>query len=168
MNCRDIEPLLLAERDGVLTPTQRAAIGQHVAACPACRQMRDDLSAALSALQTDVATVRIPDVDAEWRTLCARLHDSETTRIDKKRPLAPVIWFGAPLAAAAAIAFAFFTQSSFFTPQTPDPKSETQNTVASAEFVEAGNADASTMVYVDKESGWLVVWATDSEAERSI
>jgi hypothetical protein len=31
-----------------------------------------------------------------------------------------------------------------------------------ADYVEAGNPAASTMVYVDKESGWLVVWAADA------
>jgi hypothetical protein len=162
MNCRDIEPLLLAERDGVLTASQHASLGQHVAACPACRQMRVDLSAAMSALRTDAANVTVPDVDTEWHALQARLNDTVTVRPEKKRPLAPVIRFGAPLAAAAAIAFAFFTL------QTPNPKSEIPLEVASADYVEAGNADASTVVYVDKESGWLVVWATDEEAEHSI
>ena len=37
--------------------------------------------------------------------------------------------------------------------------------VAQAEYVEAGNVDASTIVYVDKDSGWLVVWATDRDAD---
>lgn len=36
--------------------------------------------------------------------------------------------------------------------------------IAQTEFVEAGKANASTMVYVDKESGWLGVWALDSDA----
>ena len=162
MNCRDIEPLLLAERDGVLTLAQHASLEQHVAACPACRQMRADISVALSAFQSDAATISMPDIDGEWRTLRAQLNNTGANRTETKRPLAPLIWFGAPMAAAAAIAFAVFS------PQTPNPKSETSTEVASAEFVEAGNADASTMVYVDKESGWLVVWATDSETEHSI
>ena len=33
------------------------------------------------------------------------------------------------------------------------------------DFVEAGDTSASTMVYVDKDSGWLVVWATDGEVK---
>ena len=36
---------------------------------------------------------------------------------------------------------------------------------AGADFVEAGDPNASTMVYVDKDSGWLVVWATDVDAQ---
>ena len=161
MNCRDIEPLLLTERDGVLTTTQHTALEGHVATCPACRQMRDRLAAAMATFRSDVAKVTVPDVDEAWRTVRAQLHGN-ATQSEKKRPLATVIWFGAPVAAAAAIAFALFA------PQNQDPESESLIDAASAEFVEAGNADASTMVYVDKESGWLVVWATDNESDRSI
>jgi len=162
MNCRAIEPLLLAERDGVLAPNQYAALDQHVADCPACRQMRASISAAMADFQTDAAHVPLPDINNEWQALHARLNGAGTARPEKRRRFAPVIWFGASLATAAAIAFAFLT------PQNATPKAETTTEVASAEFVEAGNANASTMVYVDKESGWLVVWATDSAAERSI
>ena len=163
MNCRDTEPLLLAENDGVLTNEQHAALGQHVAACPACQQLRARLAEATDAFRTSAATVPVPDVDAEWRTLQAQLATTKN-RPEKKRPLAPVIWFGTPLlAAAAAIAFAFLGGQ-------PEPVKITAPVVAEAaqaDFVEAGSADASTMVYVDKESGWLVVWAADSETKTS-
>ena len=164
MNCRDIEPLLLAERDGVLTTAQHASLGPHVATCGACRQMRGRLAEAMSALRSDAANVPVPDIEAEWRTLRAQL-DGTATQPNKKRLLAPVVWFGAPLAAAAAIALGFFLNR----PLSPNRDEFVQVAdAASAEFVEAGNADASTMVYVDKESGWLVVWATDNETEHSI
>lgn len=165
MNCREIELLLSAERDGALNATQQAALDQHVADCPACRVFRDQLSSTMSALRADSACVRMPDVDAEWHALQARLN-SDGAKSGKKRPLAPVIWLSAPLAAAAAIALAFFVNRP--SPALPAEGFSPPAEVASAEFVEAGDADASTMVFVDKESGWLVVWATDAEAERSI
>lgn len=158
MNCRDIEPLLLAEKDGVLTNTQHASLEQHVATCPACRQMRTRLTEAMAAVRADAATVSVPDVDAEWHTLRACLH-RPPAQPEKKNPLAPVLWFGAPLAAAAALAFAFFIDRS---PSSHPAEFSQVTEGARADFVEAGNADASTMVYVDKESGWLVVWATDT------
>ena len=148
----------------MLTTTQHTALEEHVATCPACRQMRDRLAAAMATFRNDVAKVTVPDVDEEWRTVRAQLHGT-ATQAEKKRPLATVIWFGAPLAAAAAIALAFFING----PTAPNRDESYQVAdAASAEFVEAGNADASTMIYVDKESGWLVVWATDSESEHSI
>jgi hypothetical protein len=166
MNCRDIEPLLLAERDGVLTSHQHAALAAHIAGCPACRQARLNYGDAVTFLKTDAANVPVPNVDEEWRTLRSQLHGA-AAKPGKKSPLAPVIWFAAPFAAAAAVAFAFFVtrapvpQAPGLAPQAPAAE------VARADFVEAGDANASTMVYVDKDSGWLVVWATDSEVKGS-
>ncbi len=162
MNCRDSESLILAERDGELTTGQRAALSDHVAACPACAQFRTSVHTALDAYKADMAAIPVPDTNEAWRDLQARLRQPA-----RKRPLAPVIWFAAPLAAAAAIAIAFFATR----PTTSTPSGELAITVpvydssviAGADYVEAGDPNASTMVYVDKESGWLVVWATDSE-----
>jgi anti-sigma factor RsiW len=139
MNCRDIEPLLLAERDGLLTPDQQAALTQHVAGCPACRHERIIYGEAVTFLKTDAA-----NVEKEWRAVRALLHEPAKT---KKSPLAPVIWFGAPLAAAAALAFAFFLTR-------PAPPSADAPAVP-------------TIAYVDQESGWLVVWSAEGDAKTS-
>jgi anti-sigma factor RsiW len=164
MNCREIEPLLLAERDGVLTSKQHAELAAHVAGCPACRRERLIYGEAVTFLKTDAANVAVPDADKEWRTIRSQLH-AEGAKPAKKRPLAPVIWFSAPFAAAAALAFAFLVTRSPV-PHTPDLTPQASLTeVARADFVEAGDTSASTMVYVDKDSGWLVVWATDSEVK---
>ena len=161
MNCRDIEPLLLSERDGVLTEAQHATLERHVAACPSCLQLRNDLAAALAAFQTDAASVGVPDVEAEWRTLRAKLHGDAATP-NEKRPRAPLLWFTVPLAAAAALAVAYFG----LLPKPSEPVVPA-NEIAQAEFVEAGDLNASTMVYVDKDSGWLVVWATNNDPQSS-
>ncbi len=164
MNCRDNESLILAERDGALTKNQLANLSDHVAACPACHQLQASLTAALDAYRAEVAALKVPDADEAWRDLKANLHGVEG-KSSRKRPLAPIIWFGAPLAAAAALAFAFFairptpsvtTAEAAFNAPPYDP-----STIAGADFVEAGDPNASTLVYVDKDSGWLVVWATD-------
>ncbi len=137
MNCRDIKPLLFAERDGVLTPEQHAALAAHVAGCPACRRERIVYGEAITFLKTDAANVAVPDADSEWRTIRAKPA--------KKRPFAPVIWFGAPLAAAAALAVAFFVSR-------PAPATDENATP--------------TIAYVDNESGWLVVWAAENSAKN--
>ncbi|MDQ5978641.1 MAG: hypothetical protein QG602_1615 [Verrucomicrobiota bacterium] len=152
MNCRDNESLILAERDGALTKPQLAALSDHVAACPACAKLRADLATALRAYKSGLAEVPAPDADEAWRELQARLH--APARRAKKRPLAPLIWFGAPIAAAAALAIALLPRSGEPLPASP--------LEARAEFVEAGDPAASTLVYVDKESGWLVVWAVEA------
>lgn len=157
MNCRDIEPLLLAERDGVLTPKQHAELVAHVAACPACQQLRTRYGDVITFLKTDAANVVVPDADQEWRTLRAQLH-SETTKPAKKLPLAPIIWFSAPLAVAAAVAITFFVS------RPVAPRVPRLSPLAS---VEAGDAAVSTIAYVDKDSGWLVVWAAENEPKRN-
>ena len=153
MNCRDVETLLLAEKDGVLTKDQHAALASHVAECPACRQMRSALILGLDGLRAEAAEVAIPNAEEEWQALRTRLHAVEA-KPTEKRKLAPIIWLGTPLAAVAAIAIAFFVE----VPVPPSPE------IARADFVETADTNTSTMVYVDKESGWLVVWAADNVA----
>jgi anti-sigma factor RsiW len=152
MNCRDIESLILAERDGVLTIAEHTALSAHVETCPACRDLRARIGEASSFLKTDAANVPLPDVDTEWLTIRSRL-SGESAKPARKRPLAPVIWFGAALAAAAALVFAFLSNR-------PEPVSpELVVTVPVPAEVPAPNA--STIAYVDKDSGWLVVWAAE-------
>jgi len=161
VNCAAFETLLLTERDGVLTPDQHAALARHVTDCPACQARRARIAAAMDAFRADTAGVTLPDVNAEWRTLRARLPGA-TGAPRKQRPLAPVIWFTASFAAAASLAFVIFSSR----PPLPAPPAAAPE-IAQAEFVEAGDASASTMVYVDKDSGWLVVWASDGAAKTS-
>jgi anti-sigma factor RsiW len=160
MNCREAESLLLAERDGGLSAPQRADLAQHVTSCPACRQLRADLTVAMSAVRSEAARVRVPDIEQEWQSLRTKLRATRGAPA-KRRPLAPVIWFGAPLAAAAALALGYFSLR-------PPPRqveiAPPLADLARADFVEVADADASTMVYVDKDSGWLVVWAVDEAA----
>lgn len=147
MNCRDIEPLLLAERDGVLTSGQHAALAQHVAVCPACRHERIVYGEAVTFLKTDAANVAVPDIDGEWRAVRAQLRNPPP--VARKRRLAPVIWLGAPLAAAAALAVAFFVSK----PAAPAASPE--------------ETPSASIAYVDGDSGWLVVWSPEATARTS-
>ncbi len=158
MNCREIEPLLLAERDGVLTTDQHASLERHLATCPACQQSRARLDQAMTAFRAEAATVAVPDIESEWQTLRARLKNPAVGPA-KKRPLAPVIWFGSSLAAAAALALAYIGLQ-----PAPIPTAAPVVETARADYVETGDTSASTMVYVDKDSGWLVVWAVDADS----
>ncbi len=157
MNCPDAETLLQAARDGALTAEQRTALDRHLAGCPTCRELQAGLRLAGEAVRVEAASVTVPDADAEWRKLRASLRGAEVPEQPKRR-LAPVIWLGAPLAAAAAVALAFFLQS----PRPAVPHDAVA--LASVDYVEAGRADASTMVFQDQQSGWVVVWATNAKS----
>lgn len=157
MNCRDAENLLQAERDSALAAEQRTTLESHLAGCAACRELQGALRLAGEAVRAEVAAVPVPDADAEWRKLRASLRGAEVPEQPKRR-LAPIIWLSAPLAAAAAVALAFFLQS----PRPAVPSDAMA--LASVDYVEAGRADASTMVYQDQQSGWVVVWASDTKS----
>lgn len=157
MNCREAEPLILAERDGVLTPEQHAALAQHVASCTSCRQLQHDLAHAMDAVRAEAVSVRVPEVETEWRAVQARLAAANPARRQPRR-LAPIIWITAPLAAAAALALAFLTSR----PVAPDADT-TGYMAAQADFVEVSDPSATAVVYTDQESGWLVVWAVSTD-----
>lgn len=154
MNCRASEPLILAERDGVLTSEQHAALTRHLATCPACRQLRDNLAEAMSAVRSDTANVPTPDVEAEWRAVQAKINAPASSQRTRRRA-APIIWLSAPLAAAAAIALAFLATRSI--------PGSSRDAVAQADFVEVADPAATPIVYADQESGWLVVWAENPQ-----
>lgn len=154
MNCADAESLLFAERDRELTVPERAELDIHLAGCAGCRQLRSDLAIAAEQWRGRTARAAVPDAGNEWRKLRAQLPGPDV-RTTPKRRLAPVIWLTAPLAAAAALALVFFVS--------PRPVAD-DAAIARADYVEATDASASTLVYADKESGWLVVWAADTRA----
>lgn len=156
MNCRAAEPLIYAERDGVLTPAQHAALADHLASCADCRSKQTALHAAMEQFRDEFGAVELPNVDEEWLKLQRKLEPHKAKR-PNQRKLAPVLWFSAPLAVAAAVAFAFLATRQM----TPTELGE-QTVIAHADYVELADPNASPIVYTDQASGWLVVWAESS------
>jgi len=149
MNCRDCERLLLRE-GAELSDAEAAAAARHVQDCPHCRELQSSLTAAIGEWKAETSAQE-PDAAAAWRALRPRL----TARRRQPRRLAPLLCLTAPLAAAAALALLVYP---------PKPAERDRGIEAAhADFVEAGNPAASTMVYVDNDSGWLVVWAADTK-----
>lgn len=149
MNCHDCERALLGH-GGEPSAAEAAAVAAHLQACPQCRALQFSLAEALAQWRAETAT-QAPDAAAAWQSLRPRL----TARRKQPRRLAPLIWLSAPLAAAAALALVFYH---------PTPAARGDGFAsAHADYVEAGNPAASTVVYVDNDSGWLVVWAADAE-----
>ena len=156
MNCSDVTRLSSAARDGALSPEQRAEFERHVAGCVACQRHLADLERAMAVYRNEAAQVGLPDVDEEWRLLQAKL-DAPARR--RRSPLAPIAWLSLPLAAAAALALVFLNPAR---PVDPTPFASAE--VAAADFVEIADTNATPLVFVDKESGWLVVWAVAPES----
>jgi anti-sigma factor RsiW len=155
MNRDEILRLLSAERDGALGAEERARLDRALAVSPEARALRAEVEAAMTAFRLEAEGMRVPDADDAWRTLEARL-----ARPAPRRRVAPVAWFALPLAAAAAVAVAFLGLRPIPTGVPADPEA---GVYARADFVELADASATPVVFVDKESGWLVVWAEAAE-----
>ncbi len=147
MTCRAAQRRLSLERDGALAEPERGELAAHVEQCAGCHQFRVTLGEASERLRTAAARVTVPDEERAWQEVRRGLRAA--------RPAGGRQWWGAvrwalPLGAAAAVAFGVL-----------GPGREEQTAargVARADFVEVAG-DASSLVYVDDKSGWLVVWA---------
>lgn len=143
--------------DREMTAQQSSAIQAHVSTCAHCQQFAASLETLSGAIHADANAATVPSADAMWASVQSRINEtSKPAR--KSRKVAPIIWITAPLAAAAALVFAFLPIKPTASKQVavaPSPQSSQVN------YVETPDPDATTMVYVDKESGWLVVWADD-------
>lgn len=153
MNCHDATRLISAERDSALGPVERGELEAHIAHCPACQAWRASLAETMAVYRGQVASLPAEQIEAECRAIEARLG---TARPAARRPLATVTWIGLPLAAAAAMAVVWLAG---VRPFAGPPQ------YASVDFVEVADKTASPMVYLDTESGVLVVWAVSDQAD---
>lgn len=158
MNCQTSQEQLLRAQDGLLPQQQQPGLDAHLSACPACREFQASLEQVAAGIKNEAASVPVPEFDETWKNIQSRLHTPEATKPISKR-VAPIIWITAPLAAAAALVFAFLPGQS--TSEFPS-LSVSETSITQVDYVETDDPNATTMVYVDKQSGWLVVWADDS------
>lgn len=149
MNCRAAQRLLSAERDGALPPGERVALTEHVAGCAECRQFQALLEASQGELSAAAARVVVPDEERAWQDIRRELRADRPAAM---RPWWSLGRWALPLGAAAALAAVAVVGPSWTDDDGPQA-------VARAEFVEV-SGDASSVVYVDDKSGWLVVWAS--------
>ncbi len=161
MNCQATEALLLREMDGVLTESEHVALTGHLASCLACRKFQATLPQVSTAVLLDAESIRIPEIDQEWTAIHARLGSPSQPRSMPRKFRHTLLWWSAPLAAAAALALIF--TASRYEPIESTPTAQLAVVATQVNYVESGDPNASTMVYVDKESGWLVVWASTSD-----
>lgn len=157
MNCREAQDRILADRAEARDAAGRAALAEHLAACASCRRVQTELADALAAWRHDAATVAVPDADREWQAVRRQIRGGATGTARPGRSSRSLFaWLALPLGAAAAAALALFispaTRPQFFGP-TP---------LGHVDSVETPGNNASTMVFVDEKSGWLIVWASDA------
>ena len=148
MNCPFAQRLLSAERDGALARAERAGLAAHVAGCAECRRFQAEWGETQANLKVAATRVVVPDEERAWQDIHREIRAT-------RRTAARAWWhlgrWVLPLGAAAALAAVALIGPSWTDENGPPA-------VARAEFVEVPG-DASSVVYVDDQSGWLVVWA---------
>lgn len=151
MNCPEARRLLSSSRDGP-PPSEADVLSAHLEGCPGCRRLQEDLRTGFESWTEATRSVAVPAADEVWREV----------RVARHRGTAPVrpawVRVGLPLAAAAAVAV-LLVQSPW---RQPSPDGMGSN-LAQVNFVVPGTPGASTLVYEDSESGWLVVWTAENE-----
>lgn len=179
MNCQHAESQIFAARDAPLGAADAALLEQHLAECPHCRSLADQLAAAAAVWQKNDAKVTPPEPLPEWHAVRRRIRESDThSRTTGLPSWRRLIRRALPLAAALAIAVNYWKPT--IIPEAVPPSSQVVQHddwvemhehfafVAHAEYVETEDEEISPFVYVDEESGWLIVWATDVTDTPSI
>lgn len=156
--CSSITDLLVAEPDGVLSPVELARIEEHLALCEACRRQRAHLKMLPARMRDATEAFSSPDIEQEWREVRRRIQSSNPAGEASFAWRRSLTW-GLPIAAAAVL-----TLAAVYRPL-PDPGTSVPIT-ARAEFVQS-EGSGSTLVYVDQESGWLIVWADAAPVDRA-
>ena len=105
MNCEEYEILLSARLDGALTPEETARLEAHLAQCPQCRQLAQELETLQA--QTAALTQEVPrdlQENLEGRDW-SRVPQTGTAPSKKKKRLLP--WAACAAAAVVLMVFGF-------------------------------------------------------------
>jgi hypothetical protein len=149
--------LIHAERDRVLATAERAALDTHLRGCSGCREERALLERAAVAWKETREATSVPDSAREWQAVRRRLREAPEPHA-RRLGWPGVLAVGA--VAAAVVAFAFL-------PTGEHGGASSAPVLAQAESVEFTDDDATPVVFVDDQSGWLVVWAVSPDQTRS-
>jgi anti-sigma factor RsiW len=173
MNCRDAETQIFAARDAPLGVAAAAELEQHLSSCSRCRQLSAGLAAAAESWREADAAAAIPDARQAWLAVRRRIRNSPTkhSAAGQLPSWNRLLRFALPLAGACAIAVGLSTRLDVRNDAPSDPVvaqvdwsyfEDHSSGSAQAEYVMTDDEDVSPFVYVDEESGWLIVWASDA------
>ena len=169
MNCRRAEIALSRQLDGDLSPREQLWLESHLAACPACRRTAAEWAGIRSALR-EAGPSETPDPARAWQSIRRSIHQSGSLRRPPllrrwwRPPLlrrwwrTPLPWAG--LAAATILALVVLIRPG-------GPGSVPTDNRPPVEFVETGLGGAATVVYIDDESGWSIVWVAEPLPEAN-
>ena len=150
MDCHDAQRLISDARDRALGDSEQSGLEAHLTGCADCRRLSETLAAAAQSWRATVDAAAVPDANLEWQRIQRRLSTGSRPSATRR----PALWWGLSLAAAAGLVLALWA-----------PRSARGRETTTG-FVEVGEGRGSATVYVDAQTGWLVVWAV-SDADRT-
>ena len=160
MTCREAQDRLFSADSGA-PPAHGSQQAAHQVGCPRCRSLEAELESALGSWRRTTAATPTPDAEHAWQVLRRRLRENQGHG-DASARRGTLAWLTLPIGAVAAAVALFMAAPA----DTTRGGSAQDVTVASAEAVDAPGEQASTMVFVDEKSGWLIVWASDAAPRR--
>lgn len=160
MKCSYARQQIFAERDGALGEPQRAALAEHVAGCPDCRRVRDDLTVTIETWRQEFRQARVPSADLEWQKLRREIRGAPAHRRHSM-----TTWIAVPTAAAAAVAIGLYV-APHERPHAAANSAAQTVAVNNPPATAATPAATSTVVYVDDKSGWTFVWEPTANGQQ--
>ena len=162
MNCKQAEILLSRSLDGELeSADEQTLLKEHLESCPSCRNIEvwwKDYGQYMR--ESEVPAPQSAMV--AWRTIHREIREEESRDAGEFQVKPKSVWYwGAPTAIAAL--FVLFAGLYFALPTAKEtPESLASGTKTKIEFLETDIPGASTMVYVDQDSGLTVLWVVES------
>ena len=176
MNCKKAEQWISMALDGELPAEKAQQLQEHLAGCPACRQLEQEWKACGDVIRSQVAeTAQTPE--AAWADVrrAIRLQTPE-------QPVAAPMVFHWRIQAASVIVMLLVIGVGVFllgrvgktgqqTAASATPQSAALAKAAlpatEVEWVETSIPDAAPMVYEDSSSGMMVIWVmTNGDKEK--
>lgn len=158
MICRNARKWISLELDGELSVRRSEKLYYHIRRCHSCRSTRDKWVGVGSLLREYVARpAQTPE--AAWADVQRALRTSGQTARNTARIPAGVFSWRWATAAAAALALCGVL-GLWWRARGPNV-AVAHAPAAEVEWVETDLPGASTMVYEDGQSGWLVIWVVE-------
>lgn len=153
MNCSDATRLIHLERDGPLKTDERRAMEAHVGTCEDCREVRAALAQAAEVWREETESADTPDPASEWLRIKRAIRQADSAARTLRRP--KPWWHTA--ASMAGAACALLVVLAIWRPWQTGPAAMAEG--VQVEYVEFAEGATNPMVYVNEDTGFVVVWA---------
>ncbi len=159
MNCLKAEKWLSQKLDGELSLSRVEQLGRHLETCERCRSL-DRVWSGIAIEPAETA----PSAEQMWQDVQRDIRIAPSGR-NKSAFLAG--WQPAWSFAAVAVLMVAVLAGLLFNPFQNSSNLATAFPGNNVEFLETGLPGASSVVYVDEDTGWTVIWVVEADTEEN-